>query len=97
MKTPYDIVLTPVLTEESYAAMEGKKYTFVVAKDANKYQIKDAVEEIFKVKVLKVNTSVRPGKPKRMGRFLGKKPTTKRATVTLTPDSKGIEIFEGMA
>ena len=93
----HDVIIRPVLTERSYDNMAKKKYTFVVANDANKYQIKKAVEQAFGVTVEKVNTLNRPGYMKRMGRTQGMTSDTKRAIVKLTADSKGIEFFEGMA
>lgn len=96
MKSPYDIIRKPVLTEESYDSIVDKKYTFIVDRHATKPQIKIAVEKIFGVKVEKVNTLNRKGKKKRMGRFEGYKPDTKRAIVKLTQDSKTIEFFESM-
>ena len=96
MKNAYDIILKPVITEQSMEATEEKKYVFKVAVDANKSEIKKAVEEIFGVKVAKVNTIKLPGKWKRMGVHVGKRPDIKKAVVTLTPDSKGIELFENM-
>jgi large subunit ribosomal protein L23 len=97
MSHHHDVIIRPVLTERSYDNMGHKKYTFVVANDANKHQIKQAVEEAFGVTVEKVNTLNRPGSMKRMGRTQGMTPATKRAVVKLTADSKGIEFFEGMA
>jgi large subunit ribosomal protein L23 len=97
MSHHHDVIIRPVLTERSYDNMAHKKYTFVVANDANKHQIKQAVEEAFGVTVEKVNTLNRPGSMKRMGRTQGMTPDTKRAVVKLTADSKGIEFFEGMA
>ena len=94
--TAYDIIKRPVITEQSMAETEFKKYTFEVAKDANKIQIAKAVEEIFGVKVAKVNTIKLPGKWKRMGVHVGKRSDIKKAVVTLTADSKKIEIFENM-
>ncbi len=93
----YDIIKRPIITERSMSGTENKKYTFEVAKDANKIEIAKAVEEIFGVKVAKVNTLNMQGKAKRTGRFpAGRRPAWKKAMVTLTPDSKSIEIFEGM-
>ena len=95
--TAHEIIIRPIVSERSFSGMEQNKYTFEVAKDANKYQIKDAVEEIFGVKVAKVNTINVSGKAKRMG--AGRPGTTrawKKAYVTLTADSKTIEFFEGM-
>lgn len=97
MKNPYDIVLRPVLTEKSYDQIEDKKYTFLVDVKANKTEIKKAVEEVFGVKVERVNTIRQQGKLKRQGVHIGRRPTTKKAVVKLTSDSKDIEFFEGMA
>jgi large subunit ribosomal protein L23 len=97
MKNPHDIILRPVMTEKSYDQLEDKKYTFLVDVKANKTEIKKAVEEIFGVKVEKVNTLRRQGKLRRQGIHIGRRPTTKKAIVKLTPDSKTIEFFEGMA
>ena len=97
MKDPRDIILKPVLTEKSYDQIPQKRYTFLVAPDANKTEIKFAVQEIFGVKVKKVNTARRQGKLKRRGYHIGRRPETKKAFVQLTADSKAIEFFEGMA
>ena len=98
MKTPYDIIIKPVLTEKSYADMAEKKFTFQVAMDANKTQIKQALESIFDgVKVESVNTMRTIGKIKRQGRTQGRTPEIKKAIVTLKKDSKPIPFFEGMA
>ena len=97
MKTPYDIILRPVLTEKSYDGMNEKKYAFEVATDAGKTEIKMAVETIFGVKVKSVNTMRVEGKIKRQGKTEGRRPERKKAYVTLTEASKGIEFFEGMA
>ena len=96
MKFVYDIIKKPVITERSMMATQDNKYTFEVAIDAGKVEIKKAIEEIFGVKVAKVNTIKLPGKWKRMGVHTGKRPDVKKAIVTLTPDSKKIEIFENM-
>ncbi|MBE6812630.1 MAG: 50S ribosomal protein L23 [Ruminococcaceae bacterium] len=96
MKYAQDIILRPIVTEESMLNTADKKYTFAVAKDANKYQIADAVEAIFGVKVEKVNTINVRGHLRRYGRFEGYKPSWKKAIVTLTDDSKTIEFFDGM-
>ena len=96
MKYAQDIILRPIVTEESMLNTADKKYTFAVAKDANKYQIADAVEAIFGVKVEKVNTINVRGHLRRYGRFEGYKPSWKKAIVTLTADSKTIEFFDGM-
>ena len=92
-----DIILRPVLTEKSYDLMNDKRYVFEVAPKATKSQIKAAVEEIFGVKVEKVNTVTTQGKIKRMGRFEGRTSTVKKAYVILKKDSKAIEFFENMA
>jgi large subunit ribosomal protein L23 len=97
MNHHHDIIVRPVLTERSYDNMAKKKYTFIVANDANKQQIKQAVESAFGVTVEKVNTLNRRGSLKRQGRTQGMTPDTKRAFVKLTDASKGIEFFEGMA
>ena len=97
MANVYDIVIRPIITERSMAAVADKKYVFEVAKDAGKIEIKNAVEQIFGVKVAKVNTVNVAGKSKRMG--AGRPGTTrswKKAYVQLTEDSKTIEMFEGM-
>ena len=99
MKTAYDIIKRPIITEQSMAAATSKVYFFsvVAAMDANKIEIAKACEEIFGVKVAKVNTLNMQGKVKRMGRYPeGRRPSWKKAMVTLTADSKTIEFFEGM-
>ena len=97
MKSGYDIIIRPVLTEKSYAEMADKKYTFRVAINANKTEIKNAIEEVFPgVKVESVNTMRTEGKIKRQGRTQGRTPEVKKAIITLKKDSKGIEFFEGM-
>ncbi|MEY8303005.1 50S ribosomal protein L23 [Anaerosalibacter bizertensis] len=96
MRIPHDIIVKPIITEESMDAMADGKYTFVVDKKANKSQIKRAIEEIFDVKVDKVNTINIIGKEKRMGVHVGRRPNWKKAIITLSEDSKGIEFFEGM-
>ena len=90
-----DILLAPVISEKSYGLLEENKYTFLVAPDANKTQIKIAVEKVFGVKVLSVNTINRQGKRKRTRSGFGKRKDTKRAIVTLSAESKSIEIFGG--
>jgi len=97
MKSPYDIIVRPVLTEKSYDGMAEKKYAFEVAIDATKIEIKQAIEKIFDVKVASVNTMRTEGKLKRQGRTMGRRPERKKAYVTLTESSKTIEFFEGMA
>ena len=97
MKSPYDIIMRPVLSEKSYDGMADKKYAFEVAIGANKTEIKKAVETIFGVKVETVNTLRTEGKMKRQGRTQGRRPERKKAYVKLTEGSKTIEFFEGMA
>lgn len=97
MKAAQDIIIEPVITEKSMAGIADKKYTFKVAKDANKLEIADAVEELFKVTVAKVNTVSMRGKKRRMGRYEGKTASWKKAIVTLKKDSKSIEFFDGLA
>lgn len=93
----YDVILKPVVTEKSMAAMGEKKYTFLVHTEANKTMIKEAVEKMFEgTKVKSVNTMNLDGKTKRRGMTFGKTAKTKKAIVTLTEDSKEIEIFEGL-
>ena len=93
----YDIIKRPVITEQSMAGVAEKKYVFMVAVDSNKTEIKAAVEEIFGVKVAKVNTIRMQGKVKRTGAYpAGRRAAYKKAIVTLTADSKTIEFFEGM-
>jgi large subunit ribosomal protein L23 len=92
-----DILLAPVISEKSYGLLEENKYTFLVAPGSNKTQIKIAVEKVFGVKVVSVNTINRQGKRKRTKSGFGKRKDTKRAIVTLSADSKTIEIFGGPA
>ncbi len=97
MKSPYDIVLSPIVTEKSMDLINDNKYTFRVAKDANKAEIKYAVEQIFDgVKVEKVNTMNMLGKTKRVGMKVGKRIDWKKAIVTLKEGSKTIEFFENI-
>ena len=93
----YDVILKPVVSESSMNVMAHNKYTFLVAPEANKTQIKEAVEKMFPgTKVATVNTMNRPGKDRRRGMNIGKTAKTKKAIVTLTEDSKSIEIFQGL-
>ncbi len=93
----YDVIQKPVVTEKSMAGMAEKKYTFIVHPEANKAQIKEAVEKMFEgTQVAKVNTLNIAGKTKRRGMVFGKTAKTKKAIVTLTEASKEIEIFEGL-
>ncbi|MGM9640587.1 MAG: 50S ribosomal protein L23 [Faecousia sp.] len=97
MKNAYDIIVRPVVTEQSMEAVADKKYVFTVAVDANKIEIRKAVEKIFGVKVQKVNTIRMQGKLKRTGAYpMGRRAAYKKAMVQLTADSKTIEFFEGM-
>ena len=97
MKSPYDIIIRPVITEQSMEDLDIKKYVFEVAKDANKIEIAKAVEDIFGVKVIKVTTTNVHGKEKRTGSYpKGFSASWKKAVVKLSEDSKTIEIFEGM-
>ncbi len=95
-KLAQDIILRPIITENSMDGIADRKYTFEVAKDANKIEIAKAVEELFEVKVAKVNTINVDGKLRRYGRFEGFTASKKKAIVTLTEDSKTIEFFDGM-
>lgn len=97
MRTPHDVILAPVVTENSMQGLALRKYTFKVAKDANKIEIAKAVEACFPgTKVQDVNTMNCRGRLKKMGRNEGYTPSFKKAIVTLTTDSKGIEFFESM-
>ena len=96
MKAPQDIVIRPIVTERSMRDMEQNKYTFVVDKKANKIEIKKAVEELFDVKVERVNVVNYMGKMRRMGRNIGRKASWKKAFVKLAEGSKKIEFFGGM-
>ena len=96
MKTAQDIIIKPVITERSMDCLQVGKYTFKVAKDATKPEIKKAVEKLFGVEVAKVTTMNVKGKMTRLGRYEGMTSSWKKAIVTLTPDSKAIEFFEGM-
>ena len=98
MKDPHDVIIRPVLTEESYEGFPDKRYVFVVDPRSNKTEIKLALESVFKgIKVEKVNTVRTLGKIKTQGRTSGRTPEIKKAYVTLKKDSKPIEFFEGMA
>ncbi len=97
MKNVYDIIRRPVITEQSMADIADKKYVFMVDINSNKTEIKAAIEEAFGVKVAKINTVRMQGKVKRTGAYpAGRRPAYKKAIVTLTADSKTIELFEGM-
>ena len=95
-KLAQDIVLRPIITEASMDGIADKKYTFEVAKDANKIEIANAVEKLFGVKVKKVNTVNCKGKLRRYGMYQGYTASWKKAVVTLTEDSKSIEFFDGL-
>ena len=93
----YDVILKPVITEKTMNIMAEKKYTFLVHPEANKSQIKEAVEKMFEgTKVKSVNTMNQDGKKRRRGNVVGKTAKTKKAIAALTEDSKDIEIFEGL-
>ena len=96
MRSAYDVIIKPVITEQSMDVAANKKYTFKVATDANKTEVKLAIEEIFGVEVKKVNIMNYDGKVKRMGRTQGKTASYKKAIVTLTDNSKEIEFFQGL-
>ena len=97
MRTPYDVILRPIITEQSTEHVDLKKYVFEVARDANKIEIKSAVETIFGVQVSKVTTLNMNGKVKHMGRYPeGSRRDWKKAVVRLTDGSKTIEFFEGL-
>ncbi|MEG1508860.1 MAG: 50S ribosomal protein L23 [Clostridia bacterium] len=93
----YDIIIKPILSEKSYDGIANKKYTFKVLPQATKTQIKLAIEDIFKVKVAKINTVNYDGKLKRMGKNEGRTACYKKAIVQLTEDSKAIEFFESLS
>jgi len=95
LRHPQDIIMKPVVSEKSTSLMEQNKYTFIVANGANKLEIKKAIEDLFHVKVLKVNTLKIRGKLRRVGRFHGKTAERKKAIVTLKPGDK-IQVFEGL-
>jgi large subunit ribosomal protein L23 len=90
---PRDVIIAPVISEKSYGLLEERQYTFLVRPDANKTQIKIAVQAIFDVQVASVNTLNREGKRKRSRRGFGKRRDTKRAVVTVTPESRTIDVF----
>ncbi len=96
MRTPYDVVLKPVITERSVEDSQKRKYTFEVATNANKTEVKHAIEQIFEVEVAKVNIMNVKGKLKRMGRTQGMTSASKKVIVTLTSKSKEIEFFQGL-
>ena len=96
MKTAYDVVIRPIITESSMDLAAERKYAFKVDPRANKTEVKHAIEEIFDVDVAKVNIMNVNGKTKRLGRSVGKTADYKKAIVTRTPDSKEIEIFQGL-
>ena len=93
MKSPRDVIIRPVVSEKSYAGLEQNRYTFLVHQDANKTEIKEAIQKIWNVRVLAVNTMIRRGKRKRTRFVQGRRPDQKRATVTLAAGDS-IEIFE---
>ena len=93
MKSPRDVIIRPVVSEKSYAELEANRYTFLVNPDANKTEIKEAIQKIWNVQVLAVNTMMRKGKVKRQRYVTGRRPDQKRAIVTLAAGDS-IEIFE---
>ncbi|MDR1571268.1 MAG: 50S ribosomal protein L23 [Clostridiales Family XIII bacterium] len=96
MRLSYDVILKPVISERSMEEAQNRKYTFKVAVDADKYEIKRSLEEIFGVEIEKVNTMNVKGKLKKVGKNIGRRPASKKAIVTLTPKSKEIEFFHGL-
>lgn len=92
----YDIILAPVISERSMGGADEKRYVFKVHPDAKKIEIKQAIEKIFDVKVKKINTANYQGKLKRQGRYMGRRSSYKKAIITLSKDSKALEIFEGL-
>ena len=96
MKLAQDIIIKPIITEASMQAAQERKYTFRVAKDANKIEIKKACEELFGIKVAKVNTMPVRGQLRRQGMSEGRTASWKKAIVTITPDSKTVEFFDGL-
>ncbi|AEI46014.1 50S ribosomal protein L23 [Paenibacillus mucilaginosus] len=96
MKNPRDIIKRPIITERSSEMMADKKYVFEVDIRSNKTEVKQAIEQIFKVKVSNVNTLRMPAKPKRYGRYSGYTSEWKKAIVTLSADSKELEFFESV-
>ena len=96
MKTGYDVILAPIITENSMDMASEKKYVFKVAQNSNKTEVRKAIEEIFEVEVAKVNIMNVSGKRKRLGRTFGTTSSFRKAIVTLTPDSKEIELFQEM-
>ena len=96
MRTPYDVILAPIISEKSMDDAANKKYTFKVATDATKFDIKAAVEAAFDVEVIRVNTSNFDGKIKRQGKYVGRTASYKKAIVQLSESSKPIEFFEGL-
>jgi large subunit ribosomal protein L23 len=96
MTTPYDLIIKPVISEKSMDDVKEKKYTFKVAVNANKTQVKQAIEEIFGVQVDKVNIMNCKGKLKKVGKHVGRRANSKKAIIKLTAKSKEIEFFEGL-
>jgi len=96
MKTAYDVIIKPVITERSMDDAQARKYTFKVATDSNKTEVKHALEEIFDIDIKSVNVMNVSGKKKRQGRTMGRTSASKKAIVTLKPSSKEIEFFKGL-
>ena len=97
MRFAHDIIIRPIITEASLAATQNLRYTFEVLPEATKSEIAKAVEEVFGVKVARVNTAIVKGKTRRQGRTVGRTSDWKKAIVHLTADSKAIEFFESLA
>ncbi len=96
MKTPYDVIIRPIITESATMMTAEKKYVFEVISSANKTEVKNAFEEIFDVDVENVNTMIVKGKVKRQGRNVGRRRSWKKAIIKLTPESKDIDLFDDM-
>ena len=96
MKDVRDVIFRPIITERTTGMMSDNKYVFEVAPKSNKTEVKQAIEQIFDVKVESVNTMNVKGKPKRMGKYTGKRKDWKKAIVKLTADSKALEFYQGM-
>jgi large subunit ribosomal protein L23 len=96
MRSPYDVIIKPVISEKSMSGAERGKYTFHVAKDAGKTEIKHALEEIFEIDIAKVNVMNYRGKLKKMGKNIGRRASFKKAIVTLAEGSKEIEFFQSL-
>ena len=96
MKTAYDVIIKPIISERSMDDAQARKYTFKVAREANKTEVRNALEEIFDIEIASVNIMNVKGKKKRQGRNVGMTSASKKAIVTLKPTSKAIEFFESL-